>query len=220
MTNPYQLVVFDWEGTISDTLGLILHVVTLESSRLGFGAVDTYQARRFVNLGLVQALRRILPHLSPQQHEQLYEAVQKSVISKPAEVFLVPGVREFIQQLHNAHIDLAIASNKGQYSLARALQTTGLDVFFKVTRCAGQVPAKPCPQMLKEIMEELGHTPKTTLMIGDSPTDMEMAKQINVASVGIDLYHQNEANLKEEGAIAVFDDYQVLAQFLKLPQAF
>jgi phosphoglycolate phosphatase len=219
MSNPYQLVVFDWEGTISDTLGLILHTVSGEASRLGFGMVDPYQARQYVDLGLVQALRKILPHLSSQQHGELYASVQKALISKPAEVFLIPGARELIQQLHDAHIDLGIASNKGHYSLSRALQATGLDVFFKVTRCAGQVPPKPCPQMLEEIMDELGHEPNTTLMVGDSSTDMEMAKNINVTAVGVDFYHQNEGNLKAAGAIAVFDDYQLLAQFLKLSQA-
>lgn len=114
---------------------------------------------------------------------------------------------------------MAIASNKGQHSLARALQITGLDKFFTITRSAGQVPAKPCPQMLEEIMDELGHDPSTTLMVGDSSLDMEMAKNCSVTAVGVDFYHQNEANLKAAGAIAVFDDYQLLAQFLNLPQA-
>lgn len=87
MSNPYQLVVFDWEGTISDTLGLILHAVTVEASRLGFGSVDPYQARKYVDLGLVHALRKVFPHLSLRQHEQLYEGVQKALLSKNTDVF-------------------------------------------------------------------------------------------------------------------------------------
>ncbi|RUR07596.1 HAD family hydrolase [Legionella sp. km772] len=218
MSNPYQLIVFDWEGTISDTLGLILHTVATEAHNLGFGDVDPYQARQYVDLGLAQALRKLFPHLYLTQHEQLIQAVQRAMITRPAEVCLIPGARETIQAIHDAHLDLAIASNKGQHSLARALHATGLDNLFKVTRCAGQVAAKPSPQMLEEIMDEFGQTPSTTLMVGDAATDMEMARSINVTAIGVDFYHQNKETLKAAGAFAVFDDYQLLAQFLKLPQ--
>ena len=122
MSNPYQLVVFDWEGTVSDTLGLILHTVSSEANRLGFGEVDPYEARKYVDLGLVQALRKTFPQLSGKQHDELLQAVHQAMISRPAEVCLIPGARKFIQQLHDAKIDIAIATNKGQHSLLRALQ--------------------------------------------------------------------------------------------------
>ncbi|CZI99485.1 phosphoglycolate phosphatase [Legionella pneumophila] len=141
------------------------------------------------------------------------------MISRPTEVRLIPGVLEFIQQLHQAKVDLAIATNKGHNSLIRALQATELDQLFKVTRSAGQVPAKPCPQMLEEIMEEFGRDPSSTLMIGDSTTDMEMAKRINVNAIGMDFYHQQEDALKAAGALAVFDDYKLLSAYLMLPEA-
>jgi phosphoglycolate phosphatase len=217
MSNPFKLVVFDWEGTISDTLGLILHTVSYEANSLGFGEIDPFEARKYVDLGLVQALRKIFPELSSIQHEQLVQSVQNAMVSKPSEVCLIPGAREFIQLLHNANIDIAIATNKGHGSLLRALQATGLDQLFKVTRSAGQTAAKPSPQMLEEIMEEFNSDPASTLMIGDSSMDMEMAKSINVTAIGVDYYHQQEAALKAAGALAVFDDYQLLAEFLRLP---
>ncbi|HRD69216.1 MAG TPA: HAD-IA family hydrolase [Legionella sp.] len=219
MSNPYQLVVFDWEGTVSDTLGLILHTVASEANMLGYGSIDPYQARKYVELGLVQALKKLFPDLTHTQHERLLEAVQHAMITRPAEVCLIPGAREFILQLTDAGIDIAIATNKGHQSLVRALQATGLDELFKVTRSAGQVPPKPSPEMLTEIMEEFGQTAASTLMIGDSPTDMEMARKINVAAIGVDFYHQHEAALKTAGATAVFDDYKLLADYLKLPNA-
>lgn len=217
MSNPYHLVVFDWEGTVSDTLGQILHTVAAEANRLGFGAIDPYQARKYVDLGLIQALKKLFPQLSLTQQEQLLQAVQHAMISRPTELRLIPGVLEFIKKLHDANIDLAIATNKGQHSLQRALQATGLDQYFKVTRSAGQVAAKPHPQMLVEIMNEFGRDSASTLMIGDSTTDMEMAHSIHVAAVGVDFYHQQESALRAAGASAVFDDYQLLADFLGLP---
>lgn len=216
MSNPYELVVFDWEGTIADTLGVVLHLVASEANLLGFGDFDPSQARKYVDLGLVQALKKTYPLLSAAQHQQLLHAVQTAMHTRSLDVCLMPGVDELINQLHDTGINLAIATNKGQHSLARALQVTGLDQIFKVTRSAGQVPAKPCPQMLQEIIEECGASHATTLMIGDSPTDIEMARTIQVPAVGVDFYHQQEAALKAAGAIAVFDEYKQLANFLQL----
>ncbi len=219
MGNPYQLIVFDWEGTISDTLGLILHTVAAEARALGFGELNHGEAKKYVELGLVHALKKLFPHLSLTQHETLLDAVQRAMLSKSADIYLIPGAKEVIEQLKKAQVDLAIASNKGQHSLQRALHYAGLDSAFQVTRCAGQVPAKPCPQMLEEIMELFGQNAQTTLMIGDSVSDIEMAHSINVAAIGVDFYHQNEQALKDAGALAVFDDYSKLAEFLHLPLA-
>lgn len=218
MDHSYQLIVFDWEGTISDTLGCMLHVVASEAKNLDFGAIELHEARKHVDLGLVHLIKKLFPHLSLSEYEQLLQAVQQSIVSKPAEICLMPGVVQFIEQILATHRDIAIATNKGQHSLQRALQSTGLDRLFRVTRSAGQVPAKPCPQMLEELMNEFGATPNDTLMIGDSPADMEMAKNIDVKAIGIDFYHQNEAALMASGAAAVFDNYQSLAEYLALPK--
>ncbi|MFT4058871.1 MAG: HAD-IA family hydrolase [Legionella sp.] len=216
MSNPYDLVVFDWEGTIADTLGAVFHTVAIEAEALGFGTFDFNEARNYVDLGLVKALKKAYPNLSDTQHEQLIRAVQHSMAIHASEIWLIPGTREFIQKLHDANITMAIATNKGQQSLARALQISGLDKFITVTRSAGQTAAKPCPQMLEEIIAAVASKASTTLMIGDSITDMEMAKNIHVTAIGVDFYHQQGAALKMAGAAAVFDDYQLLADYLNL----
>jgi phosphoglycolate phosphatase len=101
--------------------------------------------------------------------------------------------------------------------LQRALQTTGLSHFFTFTRSAGQVPAKPCPQMLEEIIAYWAVEPQATLMIGDSISDIEMAQCVGVDALGVDFYHQQADDLLCAGAIAVFDDYQKIGHYLELP---
>jgi phosphoglycolate phosphatase len=216
MSNPYNLVVFDWEGTIADTLGGVFHTVASEAEALGFGIFDFKDARKYVDLGLVKALQKAYPHLSKAEQEQLIQSVQHAMHTRATEVWLIPGAREFIEKLHEAKINMAIATNKGQQSLARALQVSDLDKLITVTRSAGQTAAKPSPQMLEEIIDEFAGKAATTLMIGDSITDMEMAKNFQVAAVGVDFYHQQGETLKTAGALAVFDDYQSLADYLKL----
>ncbi|MBA2649227.1 MAG: HAD-IA family hydrolase [Legionella sp.] len=214
MSNPYGLVVFDWEGTIADTVGQIIHSVTDEADKLGLGKVAPISVNKYVSLGLDQAIRKSYPMSSNSQQTQLMEAVQQALFSQNAQLRLVPGVVDFIKTLQGAKVNLALATNKGQFSLTRALQTTGLESFFKVTRCAGLVPAKPCPQMLEEIMVVFNQDAAGTLMIGDSITDMEMASRINVDAIGIDIYNQHEVDLKTAGAKVVFQDYWQLAGYL------
>ncbi|MBA2709401.1 MAG: HAD family hydrolase [Tatlockia sp.] len=217
MGRPYRLVVFDWEGTLGDTLGQILNTVATEARRLQFGELDEQLARQSVELGLVLAVRKTFPNLNELQHEQLLLAVHHALASKTAEVYLIPGAKEIAELLDKSGIHLAIASNKGQQSLQRVIHVSGLDKYFKVTRSAGQTPAKPCPQMLEELMSLFNTTTEETLMVGDSVSDIEMAKSIGVDAIGFDFYHQQEAALRAAGAIEVFDDYKQLAEYLQLP---
>lgn len=217
MSRPYHLVVFDWEGTLGDTLCQILNTIAVEAQRLNFGKFDERSARQYVMLGLVKAVKKLFPHLSLHQHEQLLHNVQHALAANPTDACLFPGTKEIVRRIHEAGMALAIATNKGPQSLQRVLHASGLDAFFTVTRAAGQVPAKPCPQMLQEIMEVFAVTSSQTLMVGDSVADVEMAKQVSVDVVGVDFYEQEAANLRAAGALHVFNDYQQLAHFLKLP---
>ncbi|MDP1601940.1 MAG: HAD-IIIA family hydrolase [Legionella sp.] len=216
MSKRYRLVVFDWEGTLSDTLGQVLNCVAVEARRLNFGELNEEVARQSVELGLVNAIKKVFPTLTLYQHEQLLSAVQHSLMSKHSDVYLIPGAMALVRRIHLAGIDLAIATNKGQQALQRALSRTGLDEFFKVTRSAGQTAPKPATEMLDEIVQAFAIPVEDALMIGDSTTDMEMANNFGMDAIGVNFYHQSSESLLDAGALAVFDDYQRVADFLQL----
>ena len=216
MKNPYRLVVFDWEGTLSDTLGQILNVIVSESKRMEFGHVDLDVARRSIVLGPVVTLKKLFPHLSAQQQSDLLQAAQHAMLSNSDEICIAPGARDLLHAIKQAGIQLAIATNKGQQSLMRDLDASKLSSLFDVTRSASQTPPKPCPQMLEEIMAECGVLPEETLMVGDSVSDIEMAVQVSVRAIGVDFYNQNEPSLRAAGADDVFDCFQQLADYLEL----
>jgi phosphoglycolate phosphatase len=217
MSRLYGLVVFDWEGTLGDPLGQVLHLLAEQAKHLGFPACDPGLARRYVPLGLDRAVKKLFPTLALYQHERLLMGVQRALQSHHGEQILFPGALALIQSIQQADIHLAIATNKGSQSLQRALHLTGLTAYFPITRSADQVPPKPCPQMLEEIMEAWGMAPSATLMIGDSVSDIEMARQAQVVSVGVDFYHQQADDLRAAGADQVFDDYVQLGRYLALP---
>ena len=217
MNKLYRLIIFDWEGTLGDTLGQLLNTVAVEANNLGFGTVDEDLARQSIDLGLVKALKRLFPHLTDVQQATLLNAVQQALALRTADVYLIPLAKEFIAALKQAGIEVAIATNKGQQALQRTLHLVELEAVFKVTRCAGQVPPKPCPQMLQEILIEFDRAPEEVLMIGDSVADVEMANYLNIDCVGFDYYHQQQAALLAAGAMHVVDNYQQLADYLNLP---
>ncbi len=213
---PYKLIVLDWEGTLGDPLGHIHCALAREAKNLGLGDYDVACARRYVSLGLDKAVRKIFPDLELSQYERLLLGVQQELISSHAVAYLFDGARELIEKAHAAGLLLAIATNKGQQSLERALQALELESFFLTTRSAGQLPAKPCPDMLEEILELTGCSPEETLMIGDSTSDMEMASAIDVPRVGVDFYHQQADDLKKAGAETVLYNFKEIETYLGL----
>lgn len=216
MSNAYRLVVFDWEGTLGDTLGQFINVIAAQAKQLELGAVDVDAARYYIALGPVVAVKKLFPHLPTHQQAELLQSVQNTMLLNSTEVCLTQGAREVLQQIKQAGIQLAIATNKGEKSLLRDLDMSGLGDMFDVTRSASQAPAKPCPQMLEEIMTECGVSSDKTLMIGDSVSDIEMAVQLEVTAIGVDFYGQNESLLRSAGAHDVFNDFQQLAKYLDL----
>lgn len=216
MNKKYRLVVFDWEGTLGDTLGHVLHTLATEATRMHLGELDIKQARRYVALGLVKLIKKMFPDLTLYQQEAFLQSVQRVLYTTSTEEHVFPGSKYIVELLINSGLDVAIATNRGTQSLQRALEESGMVSFFKVIRTASQAPAKPCPQMIQEIMDEFCVSPAETLMIGDSLTDIEMAKLAGVDAIGVDFYHQHRTELLAAGALAVFDDYMELANYLAL----
>ena len=216
VSKAYDLVVFDWEGTLSDTLGQIVCVFSDEAKRMQLEDFSIELAREYIALGPVVAIKKLFPHLPAHLQSDFLEAVQKALLLNSPAVCVAPGALDALQRIKDAGMKLAIATNRGQQSLLRDLESSGIYDFFTTTRTASQSPAKPSPEMLEEIMAVCGVLPERTLMVGDSTSDIEMANQLHVVAIGIDLYYQNEAILRAAGAKEVFNNFQQLVGYLAL----
>ena len=216
MAKHYQLVVFDWEGTIVENgLGCSIVALTRAAERLHLPTVDLHTARLAVPYGLTNVVRKLFPTISLRQQEDLCIEVQKIMLEISASVPLVAGVEELIRWLHVSGVYIAIATNKSAQGLARVLRLSGLESFIHITRSATEAPAKPCPRMLEEIMDAFAISAQKTLMVGDSASDMEMAKALKVDAVGMDFFQLEESTLRTAGACAVFHNYEQLTQYVK-----
>ena len=185
MPQRFELVVFDWDGTLIDSAGAIVACIQAACRDLGLPVPDEERASHVIGLGLADALAHAVPTLPPAEYGRLAERYRFHFLARDAALPLFPGTREMLAALRLRGHALAIATGKSRAGLARALQTTALAALFDATRCADQTAPKPAPDMLLELMEELGAEPARTIMIGDTSHDLQMAASAGVAAVAV-----------------------------------
>lgn len=181
----YELIVFDWDGTLMDSAAMIVDSVQAAARDLGLEPPTEERARHIIGLGLVDALRHALPDLPEDHYPELVERYRHHYLSRDHELVLFAGAAALVEQLAGLGYRLGVATGKSRRGLDRALQHSGLGDYFHATRCADECHSKPHPQMIEELMEEFAVLPGQTLMIGDTTHDLLMAQNAGVDAVGV-----------------------------------
>ena len=181
----YDLIVFDWDGTIIDSTGAIALAIQLAAMDIGYPPPSTAQAKHVIGLGLQDALRHAMPDLPPEKYRLLGERYRHHYLAKDSSLFLYEGIEELLKNLHQQGALLAVATGKTRVGLDRSLKTHPIGPLFSATRCADETSSKPHPLMLHELMDELGVSAPRTLMIGDTTHDSQMAKNAGVGAVSV-----------------------------------
>jgi phosphoglycolate phosphatase len=210
----FDLLVFDWDGTLMDSAAAIALSLQSACRDLDFPVPGEEQARWVIGLGLDDAMSHILPGIDPAHYPSVRERYRFHFLANDAGTALFSGAQETVAALHQAGFLLAVATGKSRRGLDRALDSTRLRPYFHATRCADETGPKPRPDMLLELMEELGAARERTLMIGDTTHDMGMARAAGVprlaAAYGA---HAREALLEYE-PLACVDDFDGLKRWL------
>ncbi len=183
MPKRFELLVFDWDGTLMDSSAAIIASIQAACGDLGLTVPSDDNARFIIGLGLNDALAHILPELDTAQYPQVAERYRHHFLLRDRGTGLFPGAAETVKELRAAGFMLAVATGKSRPGLEHALEATGLAPYFHATRCGDEGFTKPHPGMLEELMSMLGVTPERTLMIGDTTHDMAMAQSARVARV-------------------------------------
>jgi phosphoglycolate phosphatase len=210
----FDLVVFDWDGTLSDSTAAIARAIQDAAADLGLPVPDDATASHVIGLGLHEALARAVPTLAPERVPEFSARYRVHYFAREAELVLFPGARELIAELRAAGALLAIATGKSQRGLQRALQASGLAGEFVASRCADQTHPKPHPAMLLELTEELMVQPARTLMIGDTTHDLQMAEAAKTAAVGLTQGAHPHDQLAACRPLALFDSLPELHRWL------
>jgi len=211
----YQLIVFDWDGTLQDSAGAIVQAIQAACRDLELPVPDDARARHVIGLGLIDAMRHAVPGLAPERYPIVAERYRFHYLAGDDQLLLFAGVREMLGRLQAAGHVLTVATGKSRHGLDRALDHSGLRPFFQATRCADECHSKPHPQMLEELMAEFGVTAASTVMIGDTSHDLLMARNAGVDSLGVTYGAHPHDHLLEHQPLACLHDVPELDQWLQ-----
>lgn len=214
MPKQFDLLVFDWDGTLMDSAGAIAFSIQAASRDVGLPVPSESEARHIIGLGLNEAVAALFPELPRSDYGALVERYRHHYLSQDAEIPLFSGVTETIAALREEGFLLAVATGKGRHGLDRVLRHTGLGQYFHSSRCADECFSKPHPCMLLKIMDELGVVPARTLMIGDTSHDLQMAGNAGVAAVGVSYGAHPREGLMALSPLACAEDFGELSRWL------
>ena len=216
LSRRFRLIVFDWDGTLVDSTGLIARSLQEACRDIGAAIPDERSARHVIGLGLGDALRHAAPAVPEARYAELAGRYRDHYVAREGDIPLFGGVRELLDELGAAGFLLAVATGKGRAGLERALALQGLTHRFFATRCADEDRPKPHPDMLLHLMDRAGAEPDATLMIGDTSHDLELARNAGAAAVAVSWGAHPADGLANFGALATVHTIAELRQWLRV----
>ena len=210
----FDLIVFDWDGTIVDSTAMIAGCIRSAASDLGLAVPTMQQASHVIGLGLLDALAHAVPGLATERAEEFSARYRHHYLACEPQIVLFDGVQAMLEELGSSGVPLAVATGKTRRGLARAFESTGLGRLFASSRCADEAQSKPHPAMLLHLGEQLGVQPQRMLMIGDTTHDLQMAAAAGAPSVGVTYGAHLHSHLEPHGALALVESVAELRTWL------
>jgi phosphoglycolate phosphatase len=181
----FDLIVFDWDGTLFDSTALITRCIQAACGDLGVAVPSDRDASYVIGMGLIEALQHAAPGLPRERYPELGNRYRHHYFAKQHEIVLFEGTLAMLQSLKQRDHRLGVATGKSRRGLDEALSSVQLKGVFDGTRTADETASKPDPLMLVELMDELGVPPERTLMIGDTTHDLQLATNAGTARIGV-----------------------------------
>lgn len=215
-SSRYDLIVFDWDGTIMDSTGLIAECIQLAARDCKLPIPSTEAAKSIIGLGIHESILRLFPALDADAQMEFARAYRQHFVPRDHEAPLYDGIGDLIIAIGRQARFLAVATGKPRLGLDRALAHTGLKSAFHFSRCADEGWPKPHPDMLQKLMAFSAVPPERTLMIGDTVHDLDLADNARVAAVAVSYGAHPAALLSTRPSIAIVNTVHELAAWLKL----
>jgi phosphoglycolate phosphatase len=210
------LIVFDWDGTICDSVLRIVLAMQAAARDCALQPPSDAEVRHIIGLGLPQAMEVLFP-VVPEKHLELAIAYSKHFSESQTlpEVALFAGMNDLLLSLKARGATLAVATGKSRRGLNRVLSELSMEGVFAHTRCADETRSKPHPMMLQELLEEAWMPADQAIMVGDSIYDVAMAEQAGLASVGVTYGVHTREQLLAYNPLTVVDSVLSLGHTLE-----
>ena len=181
----FDLIAFDWDGTLFDSTAIITRCIQ-EAVRDVGGTVPTQEAASYViGLGLKQALAHAAPDVPPEKYALLGERYQHHYALHVSNLSFFDGAIDMLHALKAKGHRLAVATGKSRRGLDESLKSAALKGLFEASRTADETAGKPHPKMLNELLAQFAVPAERLLMIGDTTHDLQMAVNAGCPSVGV-----------------------------------
>ncbi|MHB1103143.1 MAG: HAD-IA family hydrolase [Devosia sp.] len=209
------LIMFDMDGTLIDTHGLIAEHMASAFAGAGLPAPTPADVRRIIGLSLPVAIGQLARTEDGAFIDRLVESYKShyraSLERRSDREPLFAGAREALDRLRAApgHL-LGIATGKGLAGVNRILLQHRLDGHFTTLQTPDHNPSKPHPGMLLRAMAETGTAPREVVMIGDTVFDIELAKAAGVMSIGVGWGYHEQKDLLRAGATTLIESFDEL----------
>ncbi|MGH8679180.1 MAG: HAD-IA family hydrolase, partial [Burkholderiales bacterium] len=214
MGSRFDLLVFDWDGTLVDSAAHIVASIQKACRDLELPVPSDAAARQVIGLGLHDALAQVLPGIDESRYGDVAERYRIHFLAGDAALQPYPQVQEGIMKLQVNGYLLAVATGKSRRGLDRALQSFEFGTRFAATRCADEGFPKPHPDMLEWLAAALGVRRERTLMIGDTTHDLQMAANARVSAVAVSYGAHSRALLEAHSPLACADSFGELLAWL------
>jgi phosphoglycolate phosphatase len=212
----YRVLVFDWDGTLMDSIASIVACTQAALGELGLQPLPEARIRRAIGMGLRESVEMFYPGCDGETHLRLLEGYRRHWVETYKDrPVLFAGVAATLQGLGGAGYRLAVATAKSRRGLDRELQATGLAALFHASRTADEAPSKPHPRMVLDLMAELDARPHETLVIGDSGWDLAMARNAGADAVAVLSGSQRREELEEHAPLACLESVVELPAWLQ-----
>lgn len=208
MTRRFQLVVFDWDGTLMDSEAKIVNCMQAAARDAGIADPGAAAIRHIIGLGLQEAMAALFPDSPMSLRDELVDHYRRHFLERDNTAMpLFPGVAEGLAALSDRGYLLAIATGKARRGLDRVLDETGLRDLFVASRCADETFSKPHPRMLEEILDLTGVDARQAIMVGDTIYDMQMAGNARVPGLAVSYGVHPREQLLQTGALDCLDSF-------------
>lgn len=218
MRREYDLLIFDWDGTLADSIGRIVEAMHRSAERAGYALCSDEAVKGIIGLALGEAIATLYPHLDAPQVEAFrrhYADVYMALDQQPSPLF--DGVVESLEAFRAEGYRLAVATGKARRGLDRVLKANGWEGYFDITRAADETRGKPHPLMLEEILAHCRVEPGRALMVGDSAFDLQMASNAGMHSVAVGYGAMSLQALAEFGPQVCIEHFSQLREWLAEP---
>ena len=207
MSRRFDLLIFDWDGTLADSAAQIVQSMQSAIDALKLPPRTDHEIRDLIGLGMHDVLTRLFPELHQGDLMALLAQYREAYLSKlPPEAPLFAGALEALQRLHADGYRLAVATGKSRAGLRRSLaHHTDVRDLLVSSRTADETASKPDPLMLRELIEELDVPAQRALMVGDTEYDAHMAAAIGMPMAGVVCGVHDDQRLREAGAEVVLE---------------